>query len=81
MGEVRRLRVGVLDDRFVTADHEGDDWDSAYVGMPPAVATRQITLRLDPDTIEYFREQGLGYQARINQVLPSYVDHQRRKAS
>ena len=35
---------------------------------------KQITLRLDPDIITFFRKQGKGYQSMINAVLRKYVD-------
>ncbi|WBO21611.1 BrnA antitoxin family protein [Sphingomonas abietis] len=40
-------------------------------GRPPARARakQQVTLRLDPDVIERFRESGPGWQARINEAL------------
>jgi uncharacterized protein (DUF4415 family) len=31
------------------------------------------TLRLDPDVLEAFRQQGQGWQARINQVLREHM--------
>ncbi len=33
-----------------------------------------LTIRLDPDIIEWFREEGAGYQTRINAVLRSYIE-------
>lgn len=35
---------------------------------------RQITLRLDPDVIDFFKKQGRGYQTTINTVLRKYVE-------
>jgi uncharacterized protein (DUF4415 family) len=44
-------------------------------GRPPlgAAAKRQVTLRLDPDVIERFRESGPGWQGRINEALRKAV--------
>ena len=36
-------------------------------------AKRQITLRLDPDVIDFFKAGGPGYQTRMNAVLRQYV--------
>ena len=36
-------------------------------------AKRQITLRLDPDVIDFFKAGGQGYQTRMNAVLRSYM--------
>ena len=37
---------------------------------------QQITLRLDPDVLGFFRRQGRGYQTAINAVLRHYVQAQ-----
>ncbi len=40
---------------------------------------KQITLRLDPDVLKFFRTHGRGYQTTINAVLRKYMEaHQRR---
>jgi len=36
----------------------------------------QITLRLDPDVLKFFRKQGRGYQTTINAVLRKYMEAQ-----
>jgi uncharacterized protein (DUF4415 family) len=36
---------------------------------------KQITLRLDPDVLEFFKSTGRGYQSTINSVLRSYMVH------
>ena len=48
-------------------------WRSA--GRPPmgAAAKRQVTLRLDPDVIDRFREGGPGWQGRMNEALRKAV--------
>lgn len=33
----------------------------------------QVTLRIDQDVLDYFKEGGKGYQTRINEVLRSFV--------
>ena len=35
---------------------------------------KQITLRLDPDVVEFFRKRGRGYQSMMNAVLRKYVE-------
>ena len=44
-------------------------WRSA--GRPPLgdQPKRQVTLRLDPDVIDRFREGGPGWQGRMNEAL------------
>ncbi|OQW73932.1 MAG: hypothetical protein BVN32_13305 [Proteobacteria bacterium ST_bin14] len=44
-------------------------------GRPPVrgVAKQQVTLRIDPDVIAKFREDGPGWQARMNEALRKAV--------
>ena len=35
---------------------------------------KQITLRLDPDVLAFFRKTGRGYQTTINAVFRKYVE-------
>ena len=37
-----------------------------------------ITIRLDPDVLDWFKGQGRGYQTRINAILRSYMDAHRK---
>ena len=41
----------------------------------------QITLRLDPDILAFFRRHGKGYQTTINAVLRRYVETQRDRSA
>ena len=41
---------------------------------------KQITIRLDPDVLAFFRKRSKRYQTTINAVLRRYVEAQRRKA-
>lgn len=41
-------------------------------GLQPGARKAQITLRLDADVLEWFREKGAGYQSRMNAVLRAY---------
>jgi uncharacterized protein (DUF4415 family) len=54
------------------------DW---YKGAELVMPRRKqlITLRLDPDVVEWFRRQGAGYQTKINAVLRAFVGAQRRR--
>ncbi len=47
-------------------------WETARSVYNPA-NKKQITLRLDPDIIEFFKAQGPGYQTRMNAVLRQYM--------
>lgn len=41
--------------------------------LVPTENKRQVTLRIDADVLEFFKETGRRYQTRINQVLRSYM--------
>ncbi|QQR81454.1 MAG: BrnA antitoxin family protein [Deltaproteobacteria bacterium] len=43
----------------------------AQIKLPESKAL--VTIRLDPDIIQWFKKQGRGYQTRINAVLRLYV--------
>lgn len=45
---------------------------------PPGELLREkqsVTIRLDTDVVEWFKEQGGQYQTLINEVLRRYKDH------
>lgn len=46
-------------------------------GLKP-IAKRQLTLRLDSDVIEWFKEQGDGYQTRMNALLRAYMNEHKK---
>jgi uncharacterized protein (DUF4415 family) len=49
-------------------------WSKAKLVNPP---TKQaISLRVDRDVLDWFKNQGKGYQSLMNAVLRSYVEHQ-----
>jgi len=52
-------------------------WDDAKVLLPET--KQQITLRLDPDVIRFFKTTGKGYQSRMGAVLRSYVEAKRKR--
>ncbi len=50
-----------------------DFWADAKVKMP--VGKTAISIRVDDDILKFFKKQGKGYQAKINAVLRSYIEH------
>jgi len=51
-------------------------------GLKPVSPKRQVTLRLDADVLEWLKEQGRGYQTRMNALLRAYMEaHRERKDS
>ena len=43
-------------------------------GLKPAVRKKLLTLRIDSDVLEWYRNQGAGYQTRINALLRAYME-------
>ena len=43
-------------------------------GLKPVVRKTQITLRIDEDVLTWFKNQGRGYQTRINSLLKAYKE-------
>ena len=47
-------------------------------GLKPIPPKKQLTLRIDSDVVEWYQQQGPGYQTRINALLRAYMkEHQR----
>jgi uncharacterized protein (DUF4415 family) len=62
--------VQAVDDAF---------WATAKVAMPPPGKTF-VHLRVDADVLDWFRSQGRGHLTRMNAVLRSFVEAQKRGA-
>jgi len=47
----------------------------------PIPRKKQLTLRIDSDVVDWYKNQGRGYQTRINALLRAYMnEHQRSPA-
>ena len=47
----------------------------------PIPRKKQLTLRVDSDVVDWYKNQGRGYQTRINSLLRAYMkEHQRNTA-
>ena len=58
------------------------EWAAKLASVPvrrgrPRVAVRKVstTIRLDADVLAAFREQGEGWQTRINAALREWLEH------
>jgi uncharacterized protein (DUF4415 family) len=40
---------------------------------------KQITLRIDPDVLSFFRKRGRGYQSVMNLVLRKYMEARKKR--
>ncbi|MGF1613673.1 MAG: BrnA antitoxin family protein [Gammaproteobacteria bacterium] len=52
-------------------------WANAALCLPQT--KDRVTLRLDHDVLQWFKEQGRGYQSRINAILRRYMESHRRQ--
>ena len=59
------------------ANLPADFWDDAKLVAP--IIKRAISLRVDPDVLEWFRAQGPRYQSRMNAVLRTYMTQMRAR--
>ena len=74
-------RVRKMKDSEIVVDDDAPEITAEM--MRRAVVTDRrtkdnISLRVDHDVLEWFREQGRGYQTRINAVLRAYVQTVRK---
>lgn len=67
--------------RDIADDPDASAWTdedfARAVWMEPLVKT-PISLRIDPDILEFFKEKGPGYQSRMNAVLRAYMEKAKR---
>lgn len=43
-------------------------------GLKPVPRKTQLTLRVDSDVLEWYKQQGAGYQTKINALLRAYME-------
>jgi uncharacterized protein (DUF4415 family) len=53
------------------------DWSEAVLVIPPK--KKAISIRVDEDVLDFFKQQGTGYQRRINAVLRSYMEQKKSR--
>lgn len=53
-----------------------DFWENAKPQLP--VNKKSVSIRLDNDLLEWFKNQGRGYQTMINAILKSYMHSHRQ---
>lgn len=54
------------------------DWSKAVLVVPRV--KRAISIRLDSDIIDFFKQEGPGYQSRMNEVLRYYMENRKKAA-
>ncbi len=62
-------------------------WEKGFIrkgivrkGLNPIKNKQQITLRIDQDVLDFFKEQGKGYQTKINQLLRTYMEEVQKQS-
>ncbi|MGH7052962.1 MAG: BrnA antitoxin family protein [Stellaceae bacterium] len=81
MARLRRMTDAELEDSI----RNDPDWNQvprewylkAKAAMP--VRKRLVSVRLDADVLDWFKSRGVGYQTRINAVLRSFMDEEKRR--
>jgi len=81
-GRTDWARVEALPDSAIAADADAapaldDKWfRTAELVMPQPKAA--ISIRLDREVLDWFKDQGPGYQSRMNAVLAAYMKAHRK---
>ena len=76
---LRKLTDEEIDASIANDPDWSDDWhwSEAVLVIPPKKTA--ISIRLDEDVLDYFKQEGAGYQRRMNAVLRSYMEQKRKK--
>jgi len=76
-------RVEALEDRKInfsdTPELTPEMFARAVVrqGLKPVPRKLQLTIRIDSDVLDWYRNQGPGYQTRINALLRAYMQERK----
>lgn len=83
-------RVNAMTDRELQDNAKSDPdtlladktfWQNATLVMPTTIGKERITIRIDADILKWLKEQGRGYQSRINAILRSCMVATKKNAS
>lgn len=73
--------MGSLKDRDIKVSRNHPEADPLHIvrgivrkGLKSFAPKQAISLRVDPDVLEWFRAQGGGWQTRMNAVLKAYKE-------
>ena len=81
------VKVDALDDGHIDFTDCPEITDEMFAnaiirkGLKPVHRKKQVTLRLDADILSWFKGQGRGYQTKINSLLRTYIDTQKKHKS
>ena len=62
------------------ADPDEGEFDDSTARFVEPRRKQAISVRLDPDILEFFKADGPGYQTRMNAALRLYMDDCRKRA-
>ncbi|MBG0775249.1 MAG: BrnA antitoxin family protein [Desulfovibrionaceae bacterium] len=69
--------------RLAQEDPDAAPTDAAFWADVPLSVPRPkkvpVHIRLSPEVVDWFKSHGPGYQSRINEVLETYVEHQKQQ--
>ncbi len=83
LDEIRQMKSLTDWDKLrAQGDYEGEqefpvDWTRAELVTPEP--KKAISLRVDPDVLDFFKSQGPGYQTRMNAVLRAWMEAQLKR--
>jgi len=80
MSEETKARLKAMKDEDIDLSDIPASSDNAIWTRPGLLTSenkQQLTLRLDRDVVDFFKQSGRRYQTRINAVLRAFVDAQR----
>ena len=77
-----RVKAMTEEELEAAIDDEDDigaiNWETAIIGLPER--KREVHIRLDADLVDWLKQNGRGYQTRINAILrAAYVASQANK--
>jgi uncharacterized protein (DUF4415 family) len=58
-----------------------DDWFMKAKRATHVPGKKQVSLRIDEDILEFFKQQGSRYQTKMHAVLRAYVDSSHNQTS
>ena len=76
---LRRTTDAEIDAQIANDPDLSEDWNwgETVLVIPPK--KKAISIRVDEDVLDYFKEEGAGYQRRMNAVLRSYMQQKKSR--
>ena len=81
MARLRRMTEAELEESIATDPDWSEvpaDWHEKAEAVMPT-RKKLVSMRLDADVLEWFKDQGAGYQTRMNAVLRSFMDDEKKR--